>query len=336
FYELAGGSARSAPKEYALAAALATGIAIAGATALLAGSHGRLIRMALETPGDRHGRFAHLHGRVEPLLAALTRDQVQRAIAGFTLRTLLRSRAHLMLLATYLGVGAALVVSVLLPQFLLRGLAAVESPSLPWLSAPLILTFFALCGSRTILAIPADIKANWLFRLHASDSCMPQVVDGARAALLVAVVVPVAAAAGILGVWFWGVRSGGIHGVVTGALGVLLLEVLLVGFRKVPFACTYFPGRSRVRTMWPIYGLAFSVYAFSLAALEAAALVRPVLLVPMLAVIAGVTSALRFASRRDLQPPPGLTYEESDPDGLFQGFRLSEGMAAESAATLRR
>jgi hypothetical protein len=34
--------------------------------------------------------------------------------------------------------------------------------------------------------------------------------------------------------------------------------------------------------------------------------------------------------RRNLQAPPGLVYEEEEPGRIFEGFKLSEGQAAET------
>ncbi len=54
-------------------------------------------------------------------------------------------------------------------------------------------------------------------------------------------------------------------------------------------------------------------------------------LVVIVGIIAAMAAGFAYLRRRDLEPPPGLTYEEEDPDGLFAGFGLSEGLAAESA-----
>jgi hypothetical protein len=198
------------------------------------------------------------------------------------------------------------------------------------LSAPLVLYFFTLGGLRALFAIPASISANWAFRLHLAESHLVVAIEGVRAALVTAVVVPIALASALAAATLWGVRTGALHGLFTGALGVLLVDVLLIGLRKIPFTCTYYPGRSRVRTLWPFYAIAFSLYAYWFAGLEAAILHRPDFVAAFVAVAAGVVAALTFVRRRDLRPPPGFTYEEEDPDRIFAGFGLSEGLAAQS------
>jgi hypothetical protein len=332
-YDLLAGAPRAAPAMYAATAVIATAATVLIATLLLAGSYRRLVRMALETEGGRVQLGQRLRGRGLDLLARVfVRNPVQRAVAGFTLRTITRSRTHLMLLAMYAGVGAALVLSAVTSVVARSGMGAFDTPRVALLSAPLVLNFFMLCGMRALFGIPTEIKANWTFRVHAADDGMATAIGGARTALLLAVVAPIALAAALMGVALWGLRTGAIHAIFTGALGVLLADVLLVGLRKIPFACTYYPGRSRARTLWPFYIAAFTTYAYSLANLEAVAIRRPLILAMVVVIVAAIAASLAYLRRRDLQPPPGLVYEEEDPDGIFGGFRLSEGLAAESAA----
>ena len=329
-YDVLAGSPREVPATYAAAALLAAVGAAAIATALLAGSYRRLARMALETLDGWHGLRARLGASAAAMLARVAaRSPVQRAVASFTIHTLSRSRAHLMLLAMYVGVAAALVLAGLIPLLARRGLSWIDVPRVAVLSAPLVLNFAALCGMRVLFGIPTEIKANWAFRLHAPEDRLPGAIAGVRTALLAAVI-PIAGAAGIVGTWLWGLRTGAIHALFTAAAGVLLADLLLVGLRKIPFSCTYYPGRSRARTFWPLYGIAFGTYAYTLAEIELEVIHRPILLGIFLAIVAAACVVLSELRRRDLRPPPGLKYQEEDPDAIFEGFKLSEGLAAET------
>jgi hypothetical protein len=241
-----------------------------------------------------------------------------------------------MLLATYVGVAAALVVSTLIPLVVSGKFRAFETPSVALLSVPLVFYFFILVGTRALFGIPIEIKANWLFRLHAPDNRMHAAVAGGRLALLLAVVAPIAIAAGLLGTALWGPRAGAIHLGFTAALGMLLVDVLLVGLRKIPFACTYYPGRSRAPTLWPLFVVAFVVYAYVLAGTESAAMTSRLLLGVVLVSIAVAIAGLAHLRRLNLQRPPGLIYEEEEPGRMFEGFKLSEGQAAANPATDHR
>jgi hypothetical protein len=158
-------------------------------------------------------------------------------------------------------------------------------------------------------------------------------IAGARLALLLAVGAPIAIAAGLLGMALWGVETGVFHLGFTAALGMLLVDVLLVGLRKIPFACTYYPGRSRAPTLWPLFVVAFVTYSYGLAGIENAAMTSRLLIGVVLASIAAVIAGLTYLRRLSLQGPPGLIYEEEEPGRMFEGFMLSEGLAAESPAT---
>ena len=115
-YDILAGTRRPLHGALALAAVVATVAVMAMGTVLIAASYRRLVRIALETPdGGGNGR-SKLFGRASRALAGVLRPgPVQRAVAGFTLRSLGRSRTHLTLLSTYVGVAAALVVATLIP-----------------------------------------------------------------------------------------------------------------------------------------------------------------------------------------------------------------------------
>ncbi len=205
-YGVVAGWSRQVPPVYPLAAVAGAASAAAGATLLLVASYGRLVRLALETPPGTRRRSSALR-RVSAALGMLVaRDPVQRAVAGFTFRTMTRSRAHLMLLASYAGAALALVLAGVIPLVARRGLAALDVPSVALLSAPLVANFIILGGVRVLLAIPTDIKANWVFRLHAPDQRIAAAVGGVRSFLVLAIVLPIAAAAGLAGLPLWGVR----------------------------------------------------------------------------------------------------------------------------------
>ena len=336
-YDIVAGTRRALHVTVALEAVVATAAVVLMGTLLIALSYRRLVRIALETADSGGQRRTKLFSRASRVLArVLGPDPVQRAVAGFTLRSLGRSRTHLMLLATYIGVAAALVVSTLIPLVVSGELLAFEMPSVSLLAVPLVFYFFILAGMRALFGIPIEIKANWLFRLHAPDDRMHAAVAGVRLALLLAVVAPVAIAAWLAGIALWGAGVGAIHVVFTAALGVLLVDVLLVGLRKIPFACTYYPGRSRAPTLWPLFVMAFVVYAYVLADAERAAMTSRLVLGAVPASIIVAIAGLAQLRRLNLRPPPGLVYEEEEPGRIFEGFKLSEGQAAESHARRSR
>jgi hypothetical protein len=227
-------------------------------------------------------------------------------------------------------VSLAIVVTSLTPLLMTGDPTALASPSVPLLSVPLVCQFVMLFGMRALFGIPIDVKANWVFRHHAPDHSLHAAIAGARMALLLAVVGPAALLAGAIGISLWGARAGGIHLGLTAAFGTVLADTLLLGFRKIPFACTYVPGRSR--ELWPLYLATFGAYAFGLAAVERAAMGSPVVFGAVCVSTASAIAVLAHLRRLDLRHPPGLTYEGEEPSRAFDGFKLSEGWAAEHPA----
>jgi hypothetical protein len=313
----------------AIPAVTATAAVIAAAIVLYAASYARLTRRALETPPGSRVRARTLwpsgiSGRAP---GWLRQSSVKRAVCAFTLRTLARSRQHRMLLCLYVAVALAFVLSAVVPLVVRGDPAALAFPTVAVTSAPLIVMFFVLVGLRALFAIPIEPNANWTFRL-----CEPEnrraVVAGVRRALMVACVLPVTLAAGASVGVPWGARLGLAHALFCALMGILLTELLLIRFCKVPFTCTYFPGSARVRTLWPFYIVAFSTYTYTAGAFEADILLRhPKAYAVFCSIVLLAIAALAIIRARTLARAPGLVFEEPDPDALT-GFNMSEGLAA--------
>ncbi|HVY92688.1 MAG TPA: hypothetical protein VHA14_08065 [Bryobacteraceae bacterium] len=149
------------------------------------------------------------------------------ALVHFTIRALARSRQHRMNLAFYLGVGFAMIAVMKAPM-----------PSI------LLLLCLAVVGTRMAFSRPLDLRANWLFKtLPMSGAATAR--TAARRALLALTLLP-----GLLGaaVWFlrtWPTAEAAKHLFLVALFGMLLIEAWLITFRKIPFACSYLPGKSR-------------------------------------------------------------------------------------------
>ena len=331
-YQVLGGSGGADARSLALFAFSATAGTTTLAILLYAASYARLTRHAMETPPGPCGRGGRLSiPRVrERAMRLLCGFRVPGAVCLFTLRTLIRSRQHRMLLALYLAVALALVVTSVVPLVLRGDPAALATPSVAIASAPLVLSFFLLLGMRALFAIPIEPKANWCFRLREPAS-RRQVVAGVRRAMIVGCVLPLALVAGASAGVLWGVRIGTAHAVFCALMGTALTEVLLSNFCKLPFTCTYFPGTARVMMLWPAYLFALTTYSYTAAELEMEALQwLPEGYLWMCGLLLGAIAALEIARARTLASAAGLVFEETDPDAMFAGFSLSEADAANS------
>jgi hypothetical protein len=332
-YDVIGGRPGPGSAALAIRGLLATLFVVSTAAGMLALTHGRLMRLALEGRAARRGSRGR-RSMLDAVAALVCRGAIARAVFLFTIRTLMRSRSHRMLLGIYAGVAAAMIAATLGPIALRAGLAGFRQPGVAALAAPLVLLFFLVTGTSVMMAIPVEPKANWVFRLLEPANRVAALA-GARNALLVTIVTPIALVAGMSAAWLWSPWLGVAHGLVCAGMGWALAELLLIRARKIPFTCTWFAGQSRAK-LWPFYLIACSNYCFTTAAIELSILDRPRHLAIFLLLLALVISGLARVRARALTAPPGLRFEEEDPTAIFEGFSLSEGLAARTPAPVSR
>ena len=121
-----------------------------------------------------------------------------------------------------------------------------------------------------------------------------------------------------------------LHVYGSAAMGILLTSILLLSLAKIPFTSTYYPGTSRFGIAWPLYLTGFVTYAFAPARMQLALQRNPSTngLIVFSVMTIGVAFGLALWRNYKLRSQGGLTFEEQDPSSMFQGFSLSEGMAA--------
>jgi hypothetical protein len=248
----------------------------------------------------------------------------------FTLKTMFRSRRHKMLLAMYLGVAAALILSVVVPRALLRGLGGFAKPDAALLSLPLVLTFMTLAGIRSVIRIPVEINASWIFRLREpAQHCAA--VAGVGHAMTLSGVLPITLLTGGTAWLLWGPAVAVRHAAYCAALGVMLTHALLITFNRFPFVCPYVPGSSRMRMLWPLYLTFFSTYSYTMGRIEVRLLRNDANMLTAIGIVLGVAGAFVVGRRLLLRHWIGFAFEVPDSNAMFEGFHLSEQLAAERA-----
>ncbi len=181
-------------------------------------------------------------------------SQRQTAIGQFAVRTLVRSRQHRMILAFYLGLGLAFT-SLLLKdpatkrQFDDASLANPwsEASIAPW-AASVIMMILAILGTRVVFALPLDLRANWALRLTGFQSG-PATLAASRRALFLTAVFPVWILEAAICLALWPAWQTASHLAALAILGLIVVEISLLGFRKIPFACSYLPGKTKFHLM---------------------------------------------------------------------------------------
>jgi hypothetical protein len=255
------------------------------------------------------------------LAGSIVQRPEARATFFFTLNTLARSARHRLLVAAYVAIGFALAVVGVTGVVTRGGLSGLAAPTPVLLSVQLILSFCLLVGVRVALAVPAELRANWIFRLAGGDATV-HLLTGARRAVAFGIALPFAAAFLPLQAALWGARIGVLHFACASLLSLILVETLFLGFRKVPFTCGYMAGKANVKVLWPVYLLSFAFCTYGFANLEAWAFVTGTRVATLAAVLAGVLVAVvgwRRLRQRRWQP---LQFEEL-PEPAAQALGLS-------------
>jgi hypothetical protein len=229
--------------------------AVALCTAAL--TYGRNIRRAVEQPEIAPGTHTGALSNVLPaLITRMLRDPMDRAILLFSARTLARSRQHRLVFAVYIGI--ALAISLAYSKSLVYRSSGMHwgQPNEPLLIAGLVTLFFALVGSRAVFALPFSLPANWIFRITAVRR-PASYFSAVRKTLFTLAAVPVLLLCVLAYPSIWPALPALQHLLILLFIAVLLVQILLRTFRKIPFACSYLPGKSNLRLKLGIAGMLF-------------------------------------------------------------------------------
>ncbi len=237
------------------------------------------------------------------------------AVGQFSFRTLLRSRQHRLMLAFYLGLGFALAI------FSRKTDEAAASSgytvSIGLLCSTITIMLLCVLGTKVVFSLPLDMRANWIFRITPTPGG-PACMVARRRALYALSVVPVSIAAAVLLFQILPWQTAAKHLAVLVLLGGVVAELCLHGSQKIPFTCSYLPGKSNFNIAFLLCSTMIFVVVVKGAELEResfddAAGYVAVLGVLLVLVIAGRWSATRLAS----SPEGALRFEETAEPAVF-------------------
>jgi CubicO group peptidase (beta-lactamase class C family) len=247
------------------------------------------------------------------------------AVGQFALRTLLRSRRHRVMLSFYLGFALGLAIFLSHAPVLHEDHAAADvwyHVNAPLLVGSILMMSATVIGTRVVFSLPLELRANWIFRalpLPNLSTCLAAI----RRSLYALAVVPMWLVLAATFFWLWPWRAAAGHTIVLALLGSLVAEVSLLGFHKIPFTCSYRPGKSRLN----MTGLAAAgtMFVMSKAAeVERDAFDKPILL----AIFAGgLLAAIAFVrwrtwSQMQVEDAP-VQFEDLEPPTI-QGLGLQK------------
>ena len=201
--------------------------------------------------------------RSVPKSNPLARSPEESAIFQFSGKTLARSRKHQLFLVTYLSVGISLGVNFATEVRAGKMVLSEDGAR----AFPFLIAFFVISGFRAGFQFPAELASNWLFRI--TETGWAEISRSVtRKRVLVSGLLPVLLLLlpGEIVVWRdWRVP---LHTLFQFAAGALLIELMFWTFDKVPFTCSYFPGRTNLSILFVLYLYGFINYSFHMADLE--------------------------------------------------------------------
>jgi hypothetical protein len=163
------------------------------------------------------------------------------AVGQFGVRSVLRSRQHRLMLTFYLGVGFA--VAIFFRKMEESADTVGDVVSMAVLLSTWLIMILCVVGMRVVFSLPIDMRANWIFRITPIPEG-PGCMVARRRALYALSVVPVClgSAALLFSIWPW--QAATKHLLVIALLGSAVAELCLHGTQKLPFTCSYLPGKS--------------------------------------------------------------------------------------------
>jgi hypothetical protein len=298
------GSMQTAFDPLARRAWIGLGASVAGAGAALLFSYFRILPKIVEQPDIMPGQRGR--GWTRGFGNSLT-----GAILLFSARTLLRSRQHRMILSFYLGIGLAIMVGYAKTSAGSQ-VDAVTGIRVGYLVASGLMMVLAILATRVVSTIPIFLQANWIFRITQARKAddYHAAVRVTWTAIGVAMVWTIVAGL-MLAAYPWRPVAG--HLAALAIVGMTLVELCLYGFRKIPFACSYLPGKANMHVVfWG--GLVFLIWSFHEAAKVEGRMLRHLASGGlMILVLLAIAACVRWASEALANPAEELVFEEEYP-----------------------
>lgn len=226
------------------------------------------------------------------------RSPVQNAVFHFITESITRSVKHRLFLATYGGFGAALAVMAVLsgPEGLLR--------------LPLTLSFVLISALRAAFQFPSELRANWAFQL-AEIHPVGEYLTATRKWIAACAIAPLFVLLAPMEFLRFPPGLALFHLAYGATLSLVLMEVLFLGFHKVPFTCAHLPGKVNLSFLTVIYIYGFTTYSRTMAALEEWLGRSPIYAALFFVAAAGALAALAYVRRGQIARAPKLDFEDA-------------------------
>lgn len=165
-----------------------------------------------------------------------------------------------------------------------------------------------------MISMPHALRANWIFRVTEIRK-VPVYLSSVRRALFVLAMAPVWLLLAILFLLRWPTWQIAGHLALLGLVGMIVVELSLYGFHKLPFTCSYLPGQSKVHVVF--WGLLLVLVPLISARFEKRILTQPLECLCMIAAFGAVAAGVRWRTTVFARSAEELTFEEEYPPEIF-------------------
>jgi hypothetical protein len=224
----------------------------------------------------------------------------RRASYRFVIQTLLRNEAQRFWISVSLALGWLLAFQSASSALFRTPPLKAPIPEVSLLAAPLMTAYLLVLGLRLAFELPAVIPANWIFRsiLNSSEH---ESLGIARRVMLAFLAPLVLLPYFAFFLWFRSFSTAALQAVYVLCLSLCLIELLLSGYRKIPFTCAVPGFRENLPVRCFLLFLGFVAFATLGAELEHWMLAEPVrfLLVPAAMATAYFWNQMRLKDARE-------------------------------------
>jgi hypothetical protein len=250
------------------------------------------------------------------------------AIAFFSLRSITRSRQHRLALAFSWSIIFALALAWLRSELK----SPPEPINLDFLISTFLMMGCAVLGLRGVFSLPISLRANWMLRVTQLRPTT-RYLAATRLCLLLFGVAPICIIAAAFSFHFTPWQPAARHLAFLALAGWVLVELGLVRFYKVPFTCSYLPGKTNIQVIFWGFVFVFFNLGFMLETYELGALTNLPRFFTLMALAAAAAAGLSAYNR--IKAKAAMLYFEELPPEIITKLGLLYVPPAEPCSTPR-
>jgi uncharacterized membrane protein len=173
---------------------------------------------------------------------------------------------------------------------------------------------FAVMAVRLVISMPLTLRANWIFRITEIRG-VTAYLSAIRRTFFVLAAIPAWLLMAILFLLRWPTWRIAGHLLLLALIGMIVVELSLYAFHKLPFTCSYLPGQSKVHVV--VWGCILVWAPLVAARFEMRILNRPPEFIGILMLLALVAMGARWRTTAAAKSAGRLIFEEEYPPELF-------------------